>query len=619
LSVAATRGARSARPVTTRDTDSRRAWPTWALVAVVGVLSVLPYLPALRAEFLTFDDDAYVTENRFVRQGLAVPSIRWAFTTFSEGNYHPLTWLSLMLDAEVWGVDPAGFHLTSILLHAANAIVLLLILLRVGAPAAAAVLGALVWAMHPLRVESVAWISERKDVLSALFGLLAVHAYLGPRERGDERRGAVWRAAPWMALSLLCKAMFVTLPALLVLLDFWPLGRIRSTRDLVRSVLAKWPLWLLAVAFSVLAVLSQSSRAAMMDLSRMPLTVRVPNALMSYGRYLLATLWPSDLAAFYPFPVDGWPAWQWLVMAVVLFLTTLAVWLLRTRWPALLVGWGWYVIALSPVSGVMQTGGQAMADRFTYVPAIGLVLAAVGVLPALTAARRRVAGTVAAVACVVLATFAWLQTALWRDTITLMQHTIAVTPLNLYAQSQLAHAYLARGDTDRALALYGEVQRVRPDIAQVQINLGVIAAQRGDQGKAIEHYRNAIALEPGSFEAHNNLAAALLELQRPQEAAAALEQALRIRPDDPDALFNVGMAYSQIGNLPAAAEVYERVVALTPDDAEARYRLGVLKLHLGDRGRAIAELRAALAAAPQHAGAAAALREAEGGAPATSR
>jgi protein O-mannosyl-transferase len=614
LKAAPARGAPASHAATQRGAASG-AWPAWALLAVTAVVAALPFLPALRAEFLTFDDDAYVTANRFVPQGLALPSVRWAFTTFSEGNYHPLTWLSLMLDAQLWGDDPTGFHLTSIALHAACAGVLLLILLRVGAPPVAAVLGALVWALHPLRVESVAWISERKDVLSALFGLLAVYAYLGRRTDGARAGRALAWTTFWMALSLLCKAMFVTLPALLVLLDFWPLHRVGSARALLRAVLEKWPLWLLAIGFSALAMISQSSRAAMMDLDRMPLAVRVPNALVSYGRYLGTTAFPVDLAAFYPFPVDGWPAWQWGAIAIVLLAVTAAAWWTRLRWPSLLVGWGWYVIALSPVSGVMQTGGQAMADRFTYVPTIGLVLAAVGVLPA-TASRRRLAVALAVAACALLAALTWRQTGYWHDTVTLMQRTLAVTPLNLYAQSQLAHAYLARGEHDRARALYDDVLRMRPDIAQVQINLGVIAAARGDQSGAIEHYQKGIALDPGSFEAHNNLAAALLEQSRPQEAAAALEQALRIRPDDPDALFNVGMAYSQIGNVAAAAEVYERVAALTPDDAETRYRLGVLKLRLGDRVRGVAELRAALDADPRHAGAAAALREAEGRAPA---
>jgi len=581
------------------------------LAALVFVLALLPFLPALRAELLTFDDDAYVTANRFVLQGLTPSSVRWAFGTFSEGNYHPLTWLSLMLDAQLFGASPSGFHLTSLLLHGANASVFLLILLRTGAPPAAALLAALLWALHPLRVESVAWVSERKDVLSALFGLLAIHAYLATPPGTRPTSATLGRVALWMALSLLAKAMFVTLPALLLLLDLWPLGRLRGgMRALVAAVVEKWPLWLLSIGFSALAVISQRSRAAMMDLERMPLAHRFPNAVVSYGRYVGATLWPTDLAAFYPFPVDGWPSWLWLGTGVGLLALTVLLWTLRDRWPSLLVGWGWYGIALLPVSGVMQTGGQALADRFTYLPTMGFFLAAVGVLPA-APARRRLLAAFAVAACIVLSVASWRQTGYWRDTITLMERTLAVTPLNLFAQSQLAHAHLARGEHAKAQALYERVLGIRPDIAQVQINLGVIAAASGDQEGAIARYRRAIELEPGSFEAHNNLAAALLELKRPQEAAVALQEALRLRPDDPAALFNLGMAYASAGNVAGAADAYQTVVTLTPDDAEARYRLGVLRSHLGDRASAARELRAALALDPAHAGAADALRQLE--------
>jgi Flp pilus assembly protein TadD len=580
--------------------------------AVVALLTILPYVPALRAEFLTYDDDAYVTANRFVLQGLAWPSVRWAFTTFTEGNYHPLTWLSLMLDAQLWGANPLGFHLQSVLLHGANTALVVLILTRVGATPPIAALAALAWALHPLRVESVAWISERKDVLSALFGLLALHAYLRPRTGGRDDARAVGCAAFWMACSLLCKAMFVTLPALLVLLDFWPRARLRSVRDLVRSVAAKWPLWLLAAAFSMLAVTSQRSRSAMADLEALPLATRLPNALVSYVRYVASTVWPTDLAAFHPYPIDGWPLWQPVAAATLLVGITLAVWLLRGRWPSLLVGWGWYVIALLPVSGVLQTGGQALADRFSYLPTIGFAVAAVGVLPS-AAGAMRVPGV--AVACVVLALLAastWRQAGRWHDTVTLMEHTIAVTPPNLYATSQLAGAYMARGDAGRAQALYEQVLRAKPNIAQVQINLGVLAAGRGDRAAAIAHYRSGLAANPSSFEGWNNLAAALLEEQRADDAVAALDQALQLRPQDPDALFNLGMAQAQRGDAAAAAEVYATVVSLTPGDAEAHYRLGVLALRLGDRARGLAELRRALALAPEHAGAATALRDAGG-------
>lgn len=603
------RGDHEPRPALAADSTRRRV--SWLAATVVALLAVAPYLPALRAEFLTYDDDAYVSSNRFVLQGLAWPSVRWAFTTFSQGNYHPLTWLSLMLDAQLWGANPTGFHLQSLVLHGANAALLVLILVRVGATPLVAAVAALPWALHPLRVESVAWISERKDVLSALFGLLAVYAYLRPRTGARDDTRAVWMAASGMALSLLCKAMFVTLPALLVLLDFWPLGRVRDLRSGVRAVVAKWPLWLLAVGFSALAVVSQRSRGAMAGLEALPLATRLPNAVVSYVRYVAATLWPSRLAAFHPYPVDGWPLWQAAAALALLLAVSALAWSMRDRFPSLLVGWGWYVTALLPVSGILQTGGHALADRFTYLPTIGFVLAAVGVLPQAPQRRRSVAA-VAALAGMVLALLAWRQTGLWHDTVTLMEHTVAVTPPNLYAQSQLAQAYMARGDAARAQALYEQVLRAKPGIAQVQINLGVIAADRGDYATAIEQYQEGLAVDPSSFEGWNNLAAALLEQRRAADATNALERALQIRPQDPDALFNLGIARGLTGDLAGAADAYATVVALTPNDAEAQYRLGLISVRIGQHERGVAALRRALAIAPDHAGAAAALRDAGG-------
>jgi tetratricopeptide (TPR) repeat protein len=412
--------------------------------------------------------------------------------------------------------------------------------------------------------------------------------------------------------------MMVTLPALLLLLDFWPRRRLRTLRDGVPLALEKWPLWLLTFAFSGIAVLTQSSETALAGLDRLPLDHRLPNAVMSYGRYLVGTLWPLDLAAFYPYPVDGWPTWQWVATAIALAAITAALWLVRERYPSLIVGWAFYGVSLSPVSGVMQTGGQAMADRFTYLPTIGLVLGVVGALPALLAQpeRRRIAGVAAAVACAILAVLTWVQTGYWRDTVTLMRHAVDVTDFNLYARSSLAHAHLARGETEVARQLYEEVLQVRPDIAQVNVNLGIIAAGKGDYPRAIEYYGAAIRADERNYEAYNNLGAALIDSKRSQEATQVLERAAQLRPDDPDVLFNLGMAQAQSGNVAAAAQTYERVAQLAPRDAESRFRAGVLRQRLGDRAAAEQHLRAALALQPNHAQASEALRQLQS-APAT--
>ncbi|MFM7141049.1 MAG: hypothetical protein ACKO2K_03930, partial [Alphaproteobacteria bacterium] len=350
---------------------SATAFSGWPLA--VFLLAALPFLPALGGAFLTFDDDVYVTANPMVRDGLTARGLAWAVRSFDTGNWHPLTWASLMLDAQFHGLSPGGFHLSNLLLHGANATLLFLLLARVAGSLPVAAAGAIAWAVHPLRTESVAWISERKDVLSAFFGLLAVHAWLGSSPRDLLRPGrAIERSAPpriaattlLLAASLACKPMLVTLPLLLLLLDAWPLGRLADAGDVPGRVVEKWPPWAVAAVASAVAIVAQRGAGAVARFDRLPLAERLANAAISPLRYLVLTACPSGLAAVVPFPESGWGAAAGLGAAGLLAAISLACWLVRRRLPSLAVGWGWFLVALLPVAGLIQVGVQSIADRY---------------------------------------------------------------------------------------------------------------------------------------------------------------------------------------------------------------------------------------------------------------
>ena len=617
-------GSGGARPRATAAPEAEGATSPWWTVAVF-LLAALPFLPALGGSFLTFDDDVYVTSNPMVRDGLTTRGLAWAETSFETGNWHPLTWASLMLDASLHGLSPAGFHFTNLLLHAANAALVFVLLARVAGSRPVAAAGAIAWAVHPLRVESVAWISERKDVLSAFFGLLAVHAWLGSRAVDLVRPGRpidrahaprVAATAALLALSLACKPMLVTLPVLLLLLDAWPLGRLRETSDLPRLALEKWPLWILAALSSAVTVAAQRGAGAVARLDRLPLGERLANAAISPLRYLGLTAWPTGLAAVVPFPESGWGAAAGLGAAAMLVAVSAGCWLARRALPSLGIGWAWFLVALLPVAGVVQVGVQSIADRYTYVPSIGLALGLVGAFPALVPAgvARRAAAGLATAACALLATLAWRQCHAWLDTVVLMERTLAATGPNPFARSSLALALMDRGEDRRAIELYEQVLAERPGLAQVHVNLGILEARNGGTERAIAHDRAAIAVAPDSLEAWNDLGAVLLQRGDTAQAADAFAHATRIEPGRADAWFNLGSAELARGALPAALDAFRRAASLAPDDADARYRGGVVAAALGRRDEAVADWREALRVAPDHAGAAAALRDPEGAA-----
>jgi hypothetical protein len=546
-----------------------------AVAAALVVALVVVYWPVRHADYLTLDDTAYVTENPYVRAGFTAPGVRHALFGSRAGLWMPLAFLSHMVDVELFGLDPTGPHLVNVGLHAANAVLLLLLLVRAtGAFGASAAVAAL-FALHPLRVESVAWIAERKDVLSVCFGLLTLHAWVSwVRGRGRARYGAVLVLT---LLALLSKPMLVTLPVLMLLLDVWPLRRLAadaSPRATPWSLLLeKVPLLLLAAGTAAMTLATAHGEAAMETLAGRPVSVRAAHAAVSYVWYVAKTVWPSDLAIFYPYPT--WAPGQIAGAAALLVLGAALAFATRRRAPWIAVGLAWFVLALFPVIGFLQAGSQGMADRFTYLPSIGLLVAAVWSVDAcVRSPRARTAlGGGAIVVAGALALLSARVVDRWRDPLALFGHTLAVTRDNWMIETEVGNVWLRRGDAERAYARFEEAYRVQPRYPAAAFGLGLAATSLGRPDEAELHYRAAIAADAGYARAHNNLGILLYERDAVDEALHHLLEAARLNPESPEFAANVRAALARVGVADAAAYL-QRLARLSDDVAADRARTG---------------------------------------------
>jgi len=556
-------------------------------------------------DYLTVDDLKYVTENRHVGRGLSEENIQWAFTTTYFSNWHPLTWLSYMLDAQLFGQQNAGaFHLTNLLLHLANVLLLFVVLFGMtGALWKSAAVAAL-FAIHPLHVESVAWISERKDVLSTFFGLLAVGAYTRYARR--ERLGYYLLSLLCFTASLLSKQMLVTLPFLLLLLDYWPLGRLRwagsgetgtvessglaaasagreaarpfPAKPLGRLLLEKVPFLLLSIVLCVVAITAQQRGASVSSLEKLSLTARCLNAILVYVVYLSKTIWPQDLAVFYPHPGETFALAQVAVAALLLAAVTAVAIAQSRKRPYLLVGWLWYLGTLVPVIGIVQIGAQQMADRYTYVPLIGIFVAMTWLAAAAVGEGwlRRFALPVLSFA--VLAAFAmvaWRQTANWRNSITLFEHTLAVTENNYFAHNNLGAALHRSRQVDAAILHYQAALRIQPSHAMAHFNLGNAYRDRLQLEKAIDHFQRALRFEPDHIMASVNLANIYHQQGRSAEAIAQYEKAILLDRENVEAHNNLGVVLYERKQFDEAIAHYRQALRVAPEYAVAHENLAV--------------------------------------------
>ncbi len=561
-----------ASPATLKN-DKLRLWISFALAAIVLAI----YYPAFGFGFVTFDDPEYITLNPYIAQGLTGSGIAWAFTSGYMFYWHPLTWISHMLDIQWFGVANAGMHhVTNVLLHAANCVLLFLLLFRLTGALGRSAFAASLFAVHPLRVESVAWVAERKDVLCAFFWILTTLAYVGYAKNPSWKRYA--SVVLLFAAALMSKPMAVTLPFALLLLDYWPLERARdlSWPSLAPLVREKIPLFAMTIVSSIITFQVQHQVGAVAGLDAFPLSMRIGNALVSYAAYLGDTIWPTSLAALYPF--QRLETWQIAIAGVLLIGISWAVW--RSRRPYLLVGWLWFIGTLVPVSGLVQAGGQSRADRFTYIPLIGLFMIAAwgcGELAQRSQIPRTALATAAAALLVVCAVASRIQLSYWSDSVAMWQRAISVTTGNFHAHNNLGYFLATQGRLPEAIAHFEETLRIRPDYAPAHNNLGAALSQLGRTQEAVPHYRAALESDPQNADAHNNLGVALAGEGHTEEALREFQETLRIHPDNANAHANAGVMLSDLGRRAEALEQFNAALRLDPNHAQARRGLAELQ------------------------------------------
>ena len=521
--------------------------------------TLLLYSPALHHAFVNYDDPAYVTSNPHVLQGLSFQNISWALTTTVESNWHPLTWISHMADVQLFGLNPLGHHLVNVILHAFNVVLLFWVLRRATRQLARSTLVALLFATHPLNVECVAWVAERKSLLAMLLFLLTLLAYEWYVNRRSVGRYLVVSAL--FAVGLMCKPMIVTLPALLLLWDYWPLRRFGAEhsdeKTRLRLLAEKLPLFALSAASSCITVYVQRTGGALGNLQLLPLRLRLENALWSYAAYIGKGIWPARLAVFYPYPEASLSLAKVVVAGLLLAIITVLAWLNRARLPYLFTGWLWYLIAMLPMIGIVQVGRQAMADRYAYLPFVGLFVVAVWGAADLyrhLQLSRTTEAVLATAVIVAYSTAALFQISYWRDSYTLFSHALAVTTHNGIAEDNLGVALIEMGRPDIALPHFEAAARYIPELSTAHYNLGVLAQQANRAETARFEYELALQYSADTNEiaqAHSNLGFLLLDAD-PRSAFDQFSAALQINPDRTNSLLGRGMAEYRLGNLDAA-------------------------------------------------------------------
>ncbi|MCK9418060.1 MAG: tetratricopeptide repeat protein [Nitrospirae bacterium] len=610
------------------------------------VATLMAFWQVIHCDFTNYDDPYYVTKNPHVQNGVTLEGIRWAFTTIHFANWHPLTWISHMTDVQLFGLNPGWHHGTNLLFHLANMLLLFFVLHRMTKSLWQSAFVSALFALHPLHVESVAWVAERKDVLSTFFWMLTMAAYVRYVERPRLRSYLLVVFA--FVLGLMAKPMLVTLPFVLLLLDYWPLQRFQqniSVREiqtkankaggsdkpkgksikqtavkeevkeekpanspyqwtLIRPLLLeKIPLLGLAILSSIVTYIAQQKGGTVASIEEFPLTIRIANAFVSYITYIANMFWPNDLAVFYPYPGSR-PAWQ--IWASIALFTAVTLLVIRTakKFQYLAVGWLWYAGTLVPVIGIIQVGLQSRADRYTYIPLIGLfIMAAWGIPQLLGTWRHRKEALFASSALILSSLFilTGTQVGYWHNSITLFDHTLKVTDHNLSAYNNRGNAYYNLGNYKQAIEDFDKAIEVDPKYAEAYINRGLAYADLGNRRQAIEDYNKAIEVDPRHAETYNNRANAFYGLGNQRQAIEDYGKAIEVNPQYGEAYYNRGNVYYSLGDQRQAIKDYDKAIEVYPDYAGAYANRGNAYADLGDNGRAIEDYSKALKVNPRYA------------------
>jgi protein O-mannosyl-transferase len=578
----------------------------WQLNAIIliglSILALFAYRGVAGNDFINYDDPAYVTENRHVKEGISADNLIWAFTASYVSNWHPLTWVSLMLDRQLFGMNPGGYHWTNAVLHWSGGLLLFWALIRMtGYPWRSALVAGL-FLFHPLHVESVAWVAERKDVLSGLFWMLGMWGYLRYVERPGSGR-YVW-VVLFFVLGLLSKPMVVTFPFVLLLLDYWPLGRMTAYKPVIfRLVYEKTPFFLLSAASCVITFLVQRDGEAVASLQNLPFVQRIDNALVSYACYLVKVGWPVNLAVFYPHP-GLWPTREIILSLILILLITDLVMMKGKSFPYLIVGWLWYLGTLVPVIGLVQVGAQAMADRYTYLPLIGIFVMAVwagaDILPK-TKAGSTIGGIISGVLIAVLIIMTQIQAGYWKDSFTLFMHANSVTDKNYQAQNNIGRALAAKNRYGEAEGYYREAMKSNPNYMPAYNNLGLTQMEQGNLSVAMQSFTEALRLKPGDGTVHFNRGEIYARMQKWDEAIGEYRSAVKTNPYSAPLHNNLGVALTQQKRLDEATREYREAIKLNPEHAGAHNNLAVLLIGEGKTDEAVSHFRQAIRYQPGYA------------------
>jgi tetratricopeptide (TPR) repeat protein len=606
---------------------SNRSTQIWKIAGISVLLIGLAWLvfaQTLRYPFVNYDDGAYVYRNPHVTHGLTLRGIAWAFSHAVAANWHPLTVISHMLDCHLYGVNAGGHHFTNVLLHTIAVVLLFLVLSQLtGGPSRTGTMWpsafvSAVFAIHPLRVESVAWVAERKDVLSGVFFMLTLLAYFGWTQKRTFGRYVTMSIL--FALGLVSKPMLVTLPFVLLLLDYWPLsrfqrsevkGRMSETKStMTRLVVEKIPLFILSAATCAVVLVTQNKSESMAGVRVLPLPWRIENAFVAYATYVCQMIWPLNLAVLYRHPHGSLPLWKVALSLVFLILISAGAVISRKRRPYFFTGWFWYLGMLVPVIGIVQVGLQARADRYTYLPQIGLYLAITWAAADVSRPWRDRRIILSVTATAIVAALAWcarIQASYWRDSESLWRHTLGITadngiarehlcdalldknkvdeataearemlqkwPASAKAQNILGVALTRQGHPDEALAYLLSALKLNPDLIRLHYNLANVLLQKGQVDQAIAHYKKELEAHPDFAEGHNNLANALFQKGEPDEALIHLETALELKPNYAEARNNLGIALSQKGEMREAIAEWTKALEIDPDNLDAHCNL----------------------------------------------